>query len=333
MRKLLLFFCILFLTINSYSQSYLDIIRASSYYSNAVNTFNEGNYQSTLINLQLSEKSLQGKTNRDLEYLKIMANYHLSNFKEAYKLTKEYFEKGFAGRKVSFRNITSYGKTNGIDYEEQLTNMFVTFEEKSNDDQNISLGNTMQQIIAKIEKSKVSFTNYLSKATLTKVSEKIDYCLRETSNGVLKRIYENNYLNLTKQSASKKHSFYFTGTISGKAIATSKYKFEVSFAKLKPSLTQNEYTYGYKQSNVRYINGKVTLTKKAYQCYSLTAPERQSSYFSKQLISKFRDKNFTQKDYNEKTYTVIFSPQEVHFLKQGDNLNKLNRELKAKNLL
>jgi len=333
MNKILVLLFTLFLTSNFYSQSYIDVIRSSSYYSTAVINFTEGDYKSAMYNLQLAEKNLKGNTNRDLEFLKIMSNYNLSNYKLAYDLTKSYFDVGFSERKKSFRNVTSYSKTNNIHYEEVLTALFVSLEEKSKLKKNPDSDNSIAKIVTRILSNKVTFTNYTNAALLSKVTEKIDYCLREFSNGSLKRVYENNFLNLKMSSPNEKYSFNYTGTISGKSINTSNYKINVSFTPTKAELNNGYYRYGYKQNAVKYLEGKITLKETAYQCYSLTAPKYKRDHFSNFLIKKLQQKNFTKKGYKTKAYQILFTEKEKAFLKQDNNLTKLHVALKNKGLL
>mgnify|MGYP000661885713 CR=1 FL=1 len=333
MKKVFLLIFTLFLISNSYSQSYIEVIRASSYYSNAVINYTEGNYKSALTNLDLAEKNLKGKTNRDLEYLKIMSNYQLNKYKQAYDLAKVYFEKGFIERRKSFRNVISYDKKNFIDYDEELTAIFVNLEEKSKLREPTNIDALIENIAAKIASKKVTFKSYINTALLSNVTEKIDYCLRETSKGVLKRVYENNYLNLKMSSTSKKYSYDYSGAISGKAINTSNYKINVTFTPTKTELNTNSYNYGYKQNDVKYLKGKITFKETAYKCYSLTAPEHEKSFFSNYLIKKFQNKNFTKRGYKTKVYKITFTEKEKTLLKQDNNFTKLNVVLRAKGLL
>ena len=333
MRKVLFIIFTLFLTSNFYSQSYIDVIRASSYYSNAIQNFSDGNYKNALSSLQLAEKNLKGKTNRDLEYLKIMSNYQLNNYKQAYDLAKIYFEEGYSERKKSFRNVISYSKINNIDYEEELTAIFVSLEEKSKLKKPISLNALIENIVTRIASKKISFTSYIKTALVTKVTEKIDYCLREVSNGTLKRVYENNFLNLKMTSTNKKNTFNYSGSIKGKAINTSNYKINVTFSPTKAELNSESYSYGYAQKNVRHIEGEITFKKTAYKCYSLTAPKHEKSYFSNLLIKKFRNKDFTKRGYNTKVYRILFTEKEKIILKQDDNLTRLHTALRSKGFL
>ena len=338
MRKSLLFLFTAFLTTSLFSQSYIKVIRASSHYANAVINYTDGNYKSALVNLEKSEKNLEGKTNRDLEYLKIMSNYHLERYKQAYTLTKTYFENDLSGRKRSFKNVTTYKELHNIDYEEKLTILFVDIEDKSNLDKSTLLEKTssnelIPKIVAKIKNRKTTLSSYMNNLIVANSTEKIDYCLRETSKGVLKRIYENNFLTIKKTPSSKNTSYYFIGTINGTAINTSKYKFEVSFAKTKTDLTSNHYSYGYQQKNVKHIEGNISLTKVVYQCNSLTAPKHKSSDFSNLLINRFKRKSFVKTGHKTKLYKIHFTDLESAFLKKGDNLSKLHIALKNKNLL
>lgn len=333
MRKIVLFFFTLIFISTMYSQTSIEVIRASSHYSNAITYYSNGNYSSSLRSLHQAEKNLKGKTNRDLEYLKIMSNYHLREFKQAYNLAKIYFEKGFFERKKSFRNVTSYSKINNIDYEEELTALFVSLEEKSNLKELTNIGNLIEKIVAKIENKKIPFSSYINTALLPKVTEKIDYCLREFSNGSLKRVYENNFLTLKMMATNKKYSFNYTGSISGKAINTSNYKIKVTFIPTKTELNKNYYSYGYKQNSVKHTMGSIVLNTTAYQCYSLTAPQRKSSYFSNLLIKNFQNKDFTKKGYKTKVYKIMFTEKERALLKQDDHLMKLNLALRSKGLL
>jgi len=333
MRKILLVLFTLFLTSNFYAQTYLEVIRASSYYSNAIQNYTEGNYKNALSSLELAEKNLKGKTNRDLEYLKIMSHYQLNNYKQAYGLAKVYFEEGYIERKKSFRNVVSYSKTNNIDYEEELTAIFVSLEEKSNLKEPTNIDVLIENIVTKIMAKKVSFKSYINAALAPKVTEKIDYCLREVSNGSLKRVYENNFLNLKMTPTNKEYSFDYSGVISGKAIHTSSYKINVIFTPTKATLSPNYYRYGYKQNKVTHIKGKITFKEIAYKCFSLTAPKHETSYFSNFLIKQFQHKNFTKRGYKAKSYQIPFSEKEKALLKQDTNLTKLHVALRSKGLL
>lgn len=333
MRKVLLFIFTLFLTSNFYSQSYIEVIRASSYYSNAVLNYTNGNYTNALSSLQLAEKNLKGKTNRDLEYLKIMSNYQLNNYKQAYNLVKIYFEEGYSERKKSFRNVISYSKTNNIDYEEELTAIFVSLEEKSKLNEPSNIDTIIKNIVTKITTKKVSFTSYINTALVTTATEKIDYCLREISNGSLKRVYENNFLNLKMSTTNKKYAFNYSGAISGKAINTSNYKINVTFSPTKAELNSDSYNYGYKLNEVKHLTGEIIFRKTAYKCYSLTAPEHEKSYFSNLLIKKLKNKNFTKRGYKTKIYKISFTEKEKETLKQDDNLSRLHIALRSKGLL
>ena len=333
MRKIFLLIFTLLLTSTTYSQTSIEVIRASSYYSNAITHYTNGNYTNALKKLQFAEKNLKGKTNRDLEYLKIMTNYHLKRYKQAYSLATAYLKGDYFERRKSFTNVTSFSTLNALNYEEELTAIFVDLEEKSKSKEPIATDNILEQIVAKIETQKTSFSNYINAALLPKVTEQIDYCLREVSNETTKRVYENNFLNLKMAPTNKKYSFDYRGTIRGKAINTSNYKVNVTFSPTKAELNNNHYSYGYKQNTVKHIAGEITLNTIAYQCYSLIAPERESSYFTKLLIKNFKNKYYTKKGYKTKTYKIFFTDKEANFLKQNSNLTKLNSVLRSKGLL
>jgi hypothetical protein len=333
MRKIFLLIFTLLLTSTTYSQTSIEVIRASSYYSNAITDYTNGHYTNALKKLQFAEKNLKGKTNRDLEYLKIMTNYHLKRYKQAYNLTTAYLKGDYFERRKSFSNVTSFSNLNAINYEEELTAIFVDIEEKSNSDEPIDIDNILEQIVTKVETKKIPFSSYIKTALLPKVTEKIDYCLREVSNGTTKRVYENNFLNLKMAPTNKKYSFDYTGTIRGKAINTSNYKVNITFSPTKAELNNNYYSYGYKQNTVKHLAGEITLNTTAYQCYSLTSPKRESSYFTNLLIKNFKSKSFTKKGYKTKTYKIFFTDKETNFLKQNSNLTKLNSALRSKGLL
>jgi hypothetical protein len=333
MRKIfLLVFTLLQISI-AHSQTNIEVIRASSYYSNAVTHYIDGNYASTLKSLHLAEKNLKGKTNRDLEYLKIMSHYHSKNYKQAYQLAKTYFDGGFFERKKAFVNIATYDKIKFINYEEELTVLFVNLEQRSNSNVLEKTDNLIAQIVSKIENEKITFSNYINTALLPKATEKIDYCLREFSNGSMKRVYENNFLNLKMTPTNNKYVFNYSGAISGRAINTSTYRINVTFAPTKTELNRSSYSYGYMQGKVSYVSGNITLNTTAYQCYSLTAPKRESSYFSNLLVQNFQNKSFTRKGFRTKNYKITFNENEENFLKQGANFTKLSNALRSKGLL
>lgn len=334
MRKVLLLFFALFQVSIFYSQTYIDVIRASSYYSNAVTNYTNGEYQNALHNLQLSEKNLKGNTNRDLEYLKIMSNYQLGNYKKAYNLVTLYFQDDFLLRSKAFKNVTSYGTLKGINYEEHLTTMFVSIEEKStNNEPKEKTSNHIENIVRRISTKKVSFDDYIKNGLLPRTTEEIAYCTREYTNDSLKRVYENNFLTLIMSKTRNKYRFNYAGSIDGKAITKSDYKVEVTFAPIKAELQNDFYSYGFQQSNVKQLSGKINLTKTVYQCYSLNAPKFSSTHFSNYLAKQLKNKSFTKREFTKRIYKISFTPEEKAFLQKDNNLSKLNLALKSKGLL
>ena len=334
MRKVLLLFFTLFQVSIFYSQTYIDVIRASSYYSNAVTNYTNGEYQNALHNLQLSEKNLKGNTNRDLEYLKIMSHYQLGNYKKAYNLVTLYFQDDFLLRSKAFKNVTTFEVQKGLNYEEHLTTMFVSIEEKSTNNTPIEKSNNhIQNIINRISARKVSFSEYIKNGILPRTTEEITYCTREFSNNSSKRVYENNILTLIMSKTNQKYTFKYAGSINGKAITKSDYKVEVTFAPIKAKLQDDFYSYGFQQKNVKQLSGKIALTETVYQCNSLNAPKYNSNHFSNYLTQQLKNKSFTKREFNYKIYKVFFTQEESVFLRKDDNLSKLNTALKSKGLL
>ena len=136
------------------AQTTLDVIRASNYYSKAINAYRGGNHKVTLNHLKNAETNLKGKTNKDLEYLKIMSNYKLGNYKTAFNLVKVYFEKGYNERTQYFKNVETYRRRYNNSYDEDLTSIFVELESKYNVVTNTSVDGVIKNIINKIRNNR-----------------------------------------------------------------------------------------------------------------------------------------------------------------------------------
>ncbi len=68
--KLRFFIVILFVSTIAFSQTTIDIIRASNYYSKAVEAYDDAKFENALSFLKECEINLKGKTNNDLVFLK-----------------------------------------------------------------------------------------------------------------------------------------------------------------------------------------------------------------------------------------------------------------------
>lgn len=136
-----------------YAQSSLDIVRASNHYTNAVQAYENRNYNSALSYLRQSEENLRGNTNRDLEFLKIMSNYRLQQYPAAYELVQRYFEVGFRDRTTSYRNIDTYREKHRVSYEEILTEIFVDLENRFGVVTNLTIEEVGQSIISRINET------------------------------------------------------------------------------------------------------------------------------------------------------------------------------------
>lgn len=151
------------------AQTTLDVIRASNYYSKAINSYRGGNHKLTLNHLKNAETNLKGKTNKDLEYLKIMSNYKLGNYKTAFNLVKVYFEKGYNERTQYFKNIETYRRRYNNSYEEDLTSIFVELESKYNVVTNTSVDGVIKNIINKIRNNRNNPSSLIISNTMSSV--------------------------------------------------------------------------------------------------------------------------------------------------------------------
>ena len=151
------------------AQTTLDVIRASNYYSQAINSYRVGNHKLTLNHLKNAETNLKGKTNKDLEYLKIMSNYKLGNYKTAFNLVKVYFEKGYNERTQYFKNIETYRRRYNNSYEEDLTSIFVELESKYNVVTNTSVDGVIKNTINKIRNNRRNPSSSIISNTMSSV--------------------------------------------------------------------------------------------------------------------------------------------------------------------
>lgn len=156
---------LMFITFESNAQTTIDIVRASNYYSKAVNSYKSGSYSSALQNLKNAETNLKGKTNKDLEYLKIVTYYKLKDFKKAYSLVITYFEKGYKDRIQYFKNIETFREKYNIKYDESLTEIFVELENKYGVVSSTSHGDVIQDIVQRIKQNKKDISEFIRSTT------------------------------------------------------------------------------------------------------------------------------------------------------------------------
>lgn len=125
-------FLLLLISSLSFSQTTIDIIRASNYYSKAIDAYDNAKFDEALSFLKEAEINLKGKTNNDLIFLKIMTKYHLKDYEASYNLLIQYFNGDFKRNRFFFKNIKPYRIKHDINYDQYLTEQFLDIENKYN---------------------------------------------------------------------------------------------------------------------------------------------------------------------------------------------------------
>jgi len=117
-------------SIEAFSQSKLDVVRASNYYASSLTKYKSLQFNSAYSDLLLAEENLRGKSNYDLEFLRIMCLYKLEKYQEALTWVEKYFNEPPKGETFKgFENVESYYNSDKISYGEELTALFVELEE------------------------------------------------------------------------------------------------------------------------------------------------------------------------------------------------------------
>ncbi len=149
------FFGLLAFSAPTSAQTPIDVVRASSLYSKALASYRAGNMPAALAHLKQSEANLKGKTNADLEFLKILIYYRMENYAEAYRLIVPFFEAPpWKDKLQSYRNVDTYRKGSKKTYNEILTDIFVELEKWANKQKNANPNDTAQKL-ANIAESKL----------------------------------------------------------------------------------------------------------------------------------------------------------------------------------
>jgi hypothetical protein len=335
MKKITLLTLFILTSFSLFSQTSIDIVRASNYYSKACNYYSSGSYSSTLENLKLAEDNLKGKTNKDLEYLKIMTNYRLKNFREAYSLVQIYFEEGYNNRSQAFRNVDSFRKIHNIDYEEELTTIFVNLEEKFNLVENVNPDEFIKNLVSRIKKERINFNDYIRKAAQDDYHNSFSYYLRKSTYNAYGRTRNGTaYASLDMVKSQIADNFVvFSGIFSGKEVSSTRFRMKVTYSSTKPYLDQKSYSYGYKYDKTEYITGNISFTKTAYTGQFVDSSELTSSQATSRFVKNLIDDDFTKSGYRKKTYDIRFTENEKIILKQDNNFQKLQTALKQEGLL
>lgn len=130
--KLRLLILFLFISTFGFSQSMIDVIRASNYYSKAIDAYDNAQYKEAMDFIKESEINLKGKTNHDLVFLKIMTQYYLKDYEGSYNLLLQYFNGDFKRNRTFFKNVKPYRIKHDINYDQYLTEQFIDIENKYN---------------------------------------------------------------------------------------------------------------------------------------------------------------------------------------------------------
>ncbi|KOY51962.1 hypothetical protein [Polaribacter dokdonensis] len=332
-KKFLILFTIMLSSV-CFSQTSLDIVRASNYYSKACKNYTSRNYTSALSNLKLAEENLKGKTNKDLEYLKIMTNYRLKNFKEAYKLVKVYFEEGFSGNTQYFKNVDTYKEQKNIDYEEELTTIFTNLEDKFNLIENVNADDFMANLIAKIKNNMTTAKDYIKEASNSSIDKSLLYYYQTKHTRGWDTTYKWRYDYYKAEFARYKvtnNIAFYKGYGGADLSNSSEYQVKVYYKPTTSKITTSLFTYGYKYDKTEYVSGQTKFYGRVYE--SKNSYQLSNTKATQSFIDIIEKENFTNSYYLEKTYKIYFTEDEQIVLSQDYNLSKLKRALAKENLL
>lgn len=333
-QKLFFTLIITFISIsNIYSQTTIDIVRASNYYSKAVGQYQSGSYSSTLNSLKEAETNLKGKTNKDLEYLKIMTYYKLKNYEKAYSLVKTYFETGYSQRTQYFKNVETLREKNNTSYDEDLTSIFIDLENKYGVVSNTSIDEVITSIVKRIKEKKRSRENIIINSTYEEVK-------------ISSRYYEpiDSYNNLrtgtvVKRYGEKRNTYWFTRSISSNIIKYNnssyswykKFMFDEDFY-----VNSSYYEYDYNISNTStYISKSDIKLKYPKNWYNHSWGRSSHSEMKESIYSGLKSKSHNDdflKDNDYGKFTISFTETEKLVLQQQGNLDKLKKALKEASL-
>lgn len=314
-------------------QSTLDIIRSSNYYSKAVSSYKGGSYATALQHLKDSESNLKGKTNKDLEYLKIMTNYRLKDFKKAYQLVTVYLEKGFKDRTAYYKNITTYDREYDVNYDEALTAIFVELEDKYKIVTTTSSSDVITKIVSRIKSSKKSISEFIENNTESRARIFVyDHRTKKFRQGYGGYAYgkrQSKYVSLYRSSVRKgqDYAYYKDGSDSYGTCSV-----KVTFRESN-SVSKTSYSYTYKFYK-NYV--------KSYSCINFPTGNQiwnGRSYEDVSFGSSIPGRTFSMKakshdycDNKSKTYSISFSEKEKLILEQTGNLEKLREALRKASL-
>jgi hypothetical protein len=337
-RKLIISLIIILVnTFNINSQTTLDIVRASNYYSKAITAYRGSSYNSALNHLKNAETNLKGKTNKDLEYLKIMTYYKLKNYQKAYSLIQIYFEKGYPKDRIQyFKNIESYREKYNTDYDKVLTNIFIELEDKYGAVTNTSIEEVISLIINRIKAKEKNIKEIIRRRTIETVEfrsfnyQPIDSYNNLRTGTVVRRYgeYQNRYR--------------FERTISSdnriKYICNNSWYKKLTYY-INRNINKNYYDYSFSIKNsstyISYNDIKLRYSSKKwfnhYLGRSSNSELKKSIYNDIRKDMKNKDKFTKRSNYGD--FTVRFNETETLILEQQGNLEKLKIALRKNKLL
>lgn len=315
---------IFFITISVNSQSTLDVIRASNYYSIAMDNYSNKNYKKALDNLKKSETNLKGNTNEDLEFLKIMTLFKLSKYKDAYNLIVDFFENKSGKSNIDYKNITTYKDKNEIKYSETLTNIFIELENKYTIVSNFNEDEVIDSLVKKINSSlsKNSFENLVYPKLVNSIGQ--SYQLQAG-----KKEFRTPYVYVAKKSYAK----------------TKADKFEVLY-QISEIIDLQGYNWkaeNQKDKVVLEYHRKSNLSKTSFK-YHYVEESRSTRFYlpstqdsgTKEYTNLTNYRLFRNKDFGLKisnTLSINFTTEETTILEQEGMLDKLIKALKKENLI
>lgn len=327
---------LVFLTSSIIAQTSLDIVRASNYYSKAVSSYDRGSYTAALSELKLAEDNLKGKTNRDLEYLKIMSNYRKGNYEKAYKLVQVFFEVGYDGRTEYFRNITTYREKHAISYNEKLTSIFIELEEKFGIVKNTSVDDVVASIVNRIKSEKKSMSTFLRENTDSYERITVAQIRRVDYFPYNDRYKYGSWMNVDLRLDREIYSNYVVYEGSDMGQYNYNFKVKVKFAEDK-SVSSSAYSYTFRKSGSNYVSGSVTrlaesnMTQRWQIVTGYGNKDISLSSLNQMAKKKVQNRRFC--DEKSKTYTISFTETEILVLKQEGNYEKLRQALRNQGLL
>lgn len=305
------FWFIIFLacSIVIHSQSNIDIIRASNYYSKAVDAYDSGKFEDAFQFLNQAEMNLKGKTNNDLVFLKIMTQYKLKDYDAAYNLMLQFFNGDFKRNRMFFKNIKTYRIRHNINYDQFLTEKFLDIEDKYNLLKGINTKLSAEAIALRILTQKKELVPFIRRATNTK---DISLSFRLLSDNGTEKKYRTETLYFDIETRIQDNTVVLNGSKKGTEFMV------ICDYKEESSVNKEAYYY-------TFTHNKCQATRLELGFTDNIGGQQEKGLFD--LSSKKFCLN--KKEVN----SVSFTKEEKEFLQKDNNFKKLEIELQKNGLL